>query len=489
MGCCRPAHELDGRTLTPRVVAAIARGGDPVRLSPEARGRNDRARAAAAELARRGTPVYGRTTGGGSRKEEAVPAADVDQHARRLLRSHAGGAGGLLAADTARAMLVVRLNQLGAGGAGVSTGLLDATEAALNAGLAPLVHEIGSIGTGDLTALAEAGLSLQGENAWYDGGEPPVPVVFGRGDALAWMSTAARTLGEAALAVTDVEELVTAGETVSALSLLGARGTDQALDERVQAAHAHPGQVAAAAHLRLVLAGTDPPKARLQDSFAFRCLPQVHGVLRDALAWCHQVLCVELNTAAENPLLADGPVALHNGNFLMTHLTLAVDQVRAALLQVGMSAVRQLAALLDPEVTGLPAFLAGPEPASSGLMVLEYTAQSALAQLRAAAQPVSLATAHASHGVEDHASFADAAVRQLSRSREPLALILGCVLVAATRALRMRGGVDGASLARDAYALACDALPADPADRPLSGDVHTAADLLSGEHFGALERP
>ncbi len=479
MGCGRPSHRLDGRTLTPQTVVAIARHGAPVTLSERGRARNERAHRAAAELADSGSPIYGRTTGVGSRKDESVPAGDVDRHAVRLLRSHSGGVGKLLEPDVARAILVVRLNQLGAGGAGVGNALLDATESALNAGLAPQVHELGSIGTGDLTALAEAGLSLQGENPWLVDGVAPMPVAFGPGDALAWMSTAARTLGEAALALTDVDVMLRAAETVSVLSLLGVRGTDQALDERVQAARAHQGQVAAAAALRAVLAGTPAPKVRLQDSFAFRCLPQVHGVARDASAWCYRVLCVELNTAAENPLLADGPVALHNGNFLMTHLTLAFDQLRAALLQVGMSAVRQLAALLDPEVTGLPAFLAGAEHASSGVMVLEYTAQSALAELRAAAHPASLATALASHGVEDHASFADLAVRQLSRSREPLALLIGCVLVAAVRALRMRGGVAGESFARAAYAMAGELLSSDMSDRPLTADVTAAAGLVA----------
>ncbi|MGH8916923.1 MAG: aromatic amino acid lyase, partial [Actinomycetes bacterium] len=412
-----------------------------------------------------------------------VPGDDA-AHPLRLLRSHAGSTGPVASAAAARAMLVVRLNQLGAGGGWVSETLIDGVEAALNAGLAPRVHELGSVGTGDLTALAEAGLSLRGENPWIGDGPPPPPVTFAPGDALAWMSSAALTLGEAVLACSDVWTLLQSAETVAVLALIGVRGDHQSLDPRVQQARPHPGQVAAAAHLRSLLHGAEQPSTRLQDSFAFRCLPQVHGAARDVLAGVRAVLDVELNAAAENPLLTDGPAALHNGNFLMTHLALAVDQLRAALLQVGMSAVRQLAGLLDPDMTGLPAFLAAPAPASSGLMVLEYTAQSALAELRADAYPVNLAAAHASRGVEDLASFADLSVRQLVRSHESLAVILAATLVAATRAVRLHGGIRGQAAVDRSYQLACDTLSPDIDDRPLSDDIAAAERLVTDQPLG-----
>ncbi len=474
---------LDGRRLTPETVLDVARHGAPVAVASEARDRNRAALAAAEALVARGVAVYGRTSGVGARKDAVVSSAD-GTHALRLLRSHAGGAGALASAEAARAMLVVRLNQLGAGGGGVSDGVIDRAEAALNAGLAPAVHELGSVGTGDLTALAEAGLALRGEAPWIGAAVPPAPVRFAPGDALAWMSSAALTLGEAALAWCDVWTLLQSAETVAVLALIGVRGDHQSLDPRVQDARPHPGQVAAAAHLRSLLHGAEKPSTRLQDSFAFRCLPQVHGAARDTSTGLRRVLDVELNAAAENPLLTGEPAALHNGNFLMLHLALAVDQLRAALLQVGMSAVRQLAGLLDPDMTGLSSFLADGPVASSGLMVLEYTAQSALAELRLGAYPVNLAAAHASHGVEDLASFADLSVRQLWRSRELLAVIVGVTLVAAVRAVRAQGGIPPAARAADSYRAAAAALSANTEDRALSDDVAAATRLVTGHALG-----
>jgi histidine ammonia-lyase len=486
---------LDGRSLTPAGVAAVARGGRPVTLSRPARTRNRRARAAAARLVEAGAPVYGRTTGVGARKDTEVEG-DGTAHAGRLLRSHAGGAGPLATAEAARALLVVRLNQIGAGGAGVGDRLVDAAEAALNAGLAPPVHDLGSVGTGDLTALAEAALCLRGERAWLGAGPVPAPAALEAGDALAWMSSAALSLGEAALASVDVTSLLAGSETVAALALLGVRGDHQSLDPRVQAARPHLGQVAAATHLRALVRGAERPPVRLQDSFAFRCLPQVHGAARDALASLEQVLGVELNASAENPLLWPGDpngsiqdAALHNGNFLQVHLALAADQMRAALLQVGMSAVRQLAALLDPDQTGLSDFLAGPAAASSGLMVLEYTAQAALGELRADAFPVNLAGAHASRGVEDLASFADLAVRQLVRAVGHTATILGATLVAAHRAVHLQGGVPGRAPVAAAQAIADAHLSTDMHDRPLGDDVEAATRLITDGSLAAAPLP
>lgn len=473
----RVAHLLDGRSLTVPAVLAVARHGGTAELTEPARAAVVRAHEVGAALDADAASVYGRTTGVGARKD--TPVADSREHAMRLLRSHAAGAGPLLSPERVRAMLVVRLGQLGAGGSGVGPAVVAGVERALALDVVPQVHEFGSIGTGDVTALAEAGLALAGEGRWLGAGEPPPPASFGPGDALAWMSSSACTLGSAALALADCGVLLSAAEEVAALALLGVRGNPEPFHPLVHAG-APPGQVASAARMRDLLAGMAGPPARLQDAFAFRCAAQVQGAARDAHEAAGRVLTGRLNAAEENPLLAPGPVAVHNGNFLQTGLALALDQLRAALLQLGMAAVRQLAGLLDAHQTGLPPFLAGAEPASSGLMVLEYTAQSALAELRALAQSVTLATAAASHGVEDGASFADLAVRQLARSRRPLSVILGCTLLAAVRALRMRGEKPVAPELLVAYERAAGALAADLPDRPLGDDIAAAAWVVGG---------
>ncbi|MGH9066692.1 MAG: aromatic amino acid lyase, partial [Acidimicrobiales bacterium] len=417
---------------------------------------------------------------------QAPAGGKLSGHGARLARSHATGTGPLLSAEVTRAMLAVRLNQLGAGGAGVRPAVMKSLEAVLNGGAVPAVHAGATIGTGDLTPLAELSLALAGEGEWHP--EPalldlPQPLELDAGDILALMSSNARTLGEAALASVDAAGLLAAADTVASLSLMAVSGQVEALDARVQEAKPHPGQVEAAARLRrLVGAGVAAP-ARLQDPISFRCLPQVHGAAIDALARLDQVLGVELNAAAENPVLVPGQdgrpgAALHNGNFHGVQVALALDTVRAALVQVGGLSVGRLAGLVDPEVTGLRRFLAGPDPGASGAMVLPYLAQDALADLRALAHPVTLAPLVLSLGGEDHASFAPSAARQSTAALRPLTVVVAAELVAAMRALRQLRRRPATPAASVAYDRAAAVLPDDDRDRSLSADVDLAVGLV-----------
>lgn len=469
---------LDGRTLTTTGIAAVARHGAGVGLHPDARARVEAAHRSARALVGRGEPVYGRTTGVGALLGEQVGDAGAE-HDLGLLRSHAAGAGAQVTAEVARAMLVVRANQLAAGGAGVSPGVVDALVVALDAGLAPAVRRVGAVGTGDMTALAQTGLTLVGEGRWLGGAPPPAPARLEPGDGLALMSSNALALGEAALAVGDCGRVLDGADTVAALSFEVVGGDAGAYDSRVQAARPHPGQITTAARLRRLLGGSRPPGRRLQDPLSVRCVPQVHGAARDALAAAERVVTVEVNAAAENPLVvaADG-VALHNGNFAAVGLGLALDQLRAGLLHVATLSARRLAALLDTAATGLRAFLAGGPPASSGLLALEYTAQATLAELRAAATPVALPGAVIGGGVEDHASFAGLAAHQAARAGGLTATVLGVELVAAVRALRLGPAEPAGPGTRAALRRTAGVLPDYPADRPLAGDVDAATRLV-----------
>lgn len=493
---------LDGRRLTPAAVAAVAREGAQVTLDPAAIERNAAAHALGEQLSAGPSPLYGASTGVGALWDR--PAEDDGEaHALALLRSHAGGAGPLLPADQARALLVVRANQLAAGGAGVSPPLLEAIASALNAGLAPAAHTLGGIGTGDLATLADAALALIGEGAWLPAtpapardaaatAQPPAapaaardapaagvaPVRVGRRDGLALLSSNAVTVGVAALAAADAAALLPAAEGVLALSHLALRGDVAAYHPRVAMARPHPGQVAAAAHLWSLLDGPRPQPARLQDPLSLRCAPQVCGAARDALDDLGAVLAVELNAAAENPLLVpeDG-TALHAGNFDTTRLALSLDLLRAALERVATLSVARLAALLDPRRTGLTAFLAGAEPSASGALILEYTAQAALGELRATVVPVPSGAVLA-FGQEDVAPFTPSAARRLTAALGHAATIAGVEAVAAVRALRLAGPPPLPPGARARFDTLGAALRDDLADRPLAGDIAAATALL-----------
>jgi histidine ammonia-lyase len=472
---------LDGTSLSCEKARTIARDGEPVTVAQAGLERAQLARDAV-HVVMATRPVYGRTTGVGANRSIRVRDGG---HGLRLLRSHAGGAGPLLAAPLARAMLVVRLNQLAAGGSGVDPALLTVLAEVLNRGLIPPVRTVGAIGTGDLGALAATALCLIGERPWLGGlGETLPPFALDPADALAFMSSNAATIGEAALAAADLADLIVATPVVAALSFLVVRGSAEPYEVAVQQARPHRGQAEVAARMRTLLAGQDVHAARIQDPYGYRALPQVHGPAVDAVRTLREVLAVEMNAAAENPLVdaAAGQV-IHNGNFYTAYLGLALDTARMALFQTAALSAARLGTLVEPRLTGLRPFLASSVPASSGVLALEYVAHSALADIRRLASPATLGTAVLSRGLEDLADFSTQAARAATDTVTAHRIVLACELVAAIRGLRLRRLVPAPGPLRDAYELAAPALDDRMADRPLDADIDAAEGLL-----GALAR-
>lgn len=248
--------EISGAGLRCTDVVRAARRSAWTELTPDALTRAGQSYELAVELGAKGA-VYGRTTGVGANRHIVVDPGAADLHGLRLLRSHAGGSGEPLSDDAVRAVMVIRLNQLAAAGSGVHPRLLRALEQALRVGALPLVHTRGAIGTGDLTALAEIALTLAGELPWASGGIEPVPI--SPGDALAFISSNAATLGEAVLAWHDLNRLLAASHVVTALTFRALGGSAEAYDERVHAARPHPGSVRCAADLRRLLTGSGDP--------------------------------------------------------------------------------------------------------------------------------------------------------------------------------------------------------------------------------------
>jgi histidine ammonia-lyase len=469
---------IDGRSLTCVEVAAVARQRASVAVGEAAVAAAKAAWRVAQDVAAR-QPVYGRTTGVGANHVVPLSERDRAEHGFRLLRSHAAGAGPLLASEVARAMLVIRANQIGAGGSGVDPDLLAVLADAINRGFTPPVPRYGAIGTGDLTALASTGLCLLGERDWQGGTGPPPRFTIRTSEALGFINSSAATLGDAALACHDLAGLLRSAIPVACLSLLAVHGSLEPYAETVHLARPHPGQQQVARSVRALFAADRADPRRVQDPFGYRAFPQVHGPAVDSVEQATGVVEAELNGSPENPLIdAAGHAVWHNGNFHSAYVGLALDAVRAALFQTAALSVARLGTLVEPAFTGLNAFLAE-NPASSGVMMLEYAAHSAVADIRRFAAPATLGGAVLSRGVEDHAGFATQSARATSDSVTAYRAVLACELIAATRALRMDGRppAAGGGLSR-AYDLADSALEHETADRPLDGDLVAAQRVL-----------
>jgi histidine ammonia-lyase len=530
---------LDGCSTGVADIVRLADGAARPVPGTEAMKRVEQSWDAARQIAATGR-VYGRSTGVGANRNEDVPTEAAAEHGLRLLRSHAGAIGEELPARQVRAMLAVRANQLLAGGAGLRPTVVTALCEALETGAYPVVNEFGSVGTGDIAALAQVGLALVGEHPWRgpdasrtppvpaapsgprspeqgvpprvqapsvqaqgpsplglgervtsfgeevsSGGQglPPEPQPLDNNDALALISSNALTLGQSALALDELRGLIEATQVVAALSLLAVDGSHEAYAAPVHAARPHQGSVEVARRMRELIGAADrptPPLGRIQDPYGFRCVPQIHGPAQDAADALEEVLVVEINAAAENPLISpEDMAAYHHGGFYQAQLALALDHFRLAVTQVARLSTSRLSTLNEPAYTRLRPFLADHEPASSGVMILEYAAAAALGDLRAFSAPASLGHAVLSRGVEEQASFASLAARQTLRACGAYRLVVGCELVSAVRALRQRDLRPDPELpVGRAMELAESVLGLDQTDRPLTDDVTAAAALL-----------
>jgi histidine ammonia-lyase len=338
----------------------------------------------------------------------------------------------------------------------------------LNSGEVPLVREHGGVGTGDLGAMATIGLALPGLEWTAD-------------DALPFLSSNAATLADAALAGSDLYDLALAQIAVAATTFVAAAGQPEAFSETVEVVSPYEGVRDVCTAMRDLARGAPQPR-RLQDPFALRCLPQVHGLVLDTLREVRDMVEVAAATASENPVIDQTrETVAHHGGFHAAYLASALDTARAALAGSAALSLRRVALLLDPELTGLAAFLGDGTPGASGAMGLEYAAASAVGDLRALAAPAALQTANLSRGVEDDASFASLGARQALDARSPYGVVLAAELVAAVRAIRLQG-LEPPEHGWGAVVRACSdlpgAAPGEMADRDLTSDVDAAAAVL-----------
>lgn len=495
---------LTGRDLAPEMVAAVARDGAAVTIADGARERVRLAAATVARAAECGRPVYGVTTGLGSRVVEAVDGAQAAEFSLRTLRGRAMSVGEPLSRELTRAAMLVRLNGLCAGGAGAGEPVADGLAALLNAGVHPSIPRSGSVGASDLCMMAHVGLGLIGEGeAELDGRRIPAdralaatglaPLILGAKDGLAICSSSAVSVGAAALALIDALAWLRAAQVAAALSMEGFRANLTPLDPRVVESRPAPGQRWAAEGLRALLAGgalTEPGAARrLQDPLSFRCASQVHGSLRFALDLLAQAVEPELTGAADNPLVlsADDEI-VSNGNFHVPALAMALDTVAIAIAQVASIATERQARLTVARLSGLAQNLTGPDPMRSGLAPLSKTAQALTLEIRHRAAPLAVHPTVGAEGVEDDSTGAVQGALRLAEQLERLRLLVAVELLVAAQAIDLAAPERLGAGTEAAYRCVRETVAELDEDRALGPDVERLARAALGNDRELLSR-
>ena len=451
---------IDGDHLTLEDVSAVARQDDrSVKISAEAKGRVRQARQAVEAFVAQGEVVYGVTTGFGHLKDRLISPDQTAALQRNLVMSHAVGVGEPLPEDVVRAMMLIRANTLAKGHSGVRLETLETLVEMINRRVHPVVPAQGSLGaSGDLAPLAHMALALIGQGeAIYRGerlsGSEAMrraslkPVELAAKEGLTLINGTALMAAIGSLTTYRAEQLSHVADIAAALSLEALQGSIVPFDPRLHAVRPHPRQVDCAAYMRRLLEGSEFLRSRhdplrVQDAYSLRCVPQVHGAVRDAIAYARRALEIELNSATDNPLIfwEDGrPVALSGGNFHGEPIALPMDCLAMALTELGNISERRLNRLLDETLSeGLPAFLIKRSGLNSGLMMAQYTAAALASENKVLAHPASADTIPTSADTEDHVSMGVTAGRHAREVLRNVETILAIELFAAAQAIDLR---------------------------------------------------
>ncbi len=495
--------DLDGRSLSLEAIEAIAVGGAHVRVTPQAQARVAQARAFVDERFASGEAIYGVTTGFGRLANVPVAAADAGLLQLNLVRSHAAGTGAPLGEELVRAAGVLRASSLAAGHSGIKPETLALLVELLNRGVTPVVPCQGSVGaSGDLAPLAHMTLVLIGEGeAFFRGERMPgaqalrlaglVPIELGAKEGLALVNGTEVMAGIAALSVLRAQRLADAADVIGAMSLEAFLGTDRVFDRRINALRPHAGQAYVADRLRELLADSQIMQShrecgRVQDPYSFRCIPVVHGAVRDALAYARTTIQIEAISVTDNPLVfpEDG-VFLSGGNFHGEPVALACDFMKIAASELASISERRLYLLLNAEDRGLPLFLTGRSGLQSGLMIVQYTSAALVNDNKGLAWPSSVDSIATSAGQEDHVSMGMTSANNLVRLLDNVEGALACELLGALVATDLRRPLRSGRGTGAAHACGRERIAPWTQDRVPAPDIEAARALIAS---GALVR-
>lgn len=489
---------LTGEDLTLYDIHIVCCHDVPVALSEETKERILTSRKTVDDLVAEGKTVYGITTGFGKFSDVCISQDECKLLQKNLIITHAVGAGEPFSREASRGIMLLRVNNLAKGYSGARLEVVQTLIEMLNRGVTPVIPQKGSLGaSGDLAPLSHMvlpmlglgeaqyqGKRLPGAEAMAQAGIPTVELVAKEGLALINGTQAMTSTG--CLTLFDSLELMEMANIAAALSFEAHQGVVDALDERVHTIRAHWGQLETARMLRKLLEGsrnvTRQGQIRVQDRYSLRCTPQVHGASWDALEYVKGRVETEMNSVTDNPIIfSDTREGISGGNFHGQPMALAFDFLGIALAELANISERRIESLVNPSISGLPAFLVENGGLNSGFMIVQYTAAALVSENKVLAHPASVDSIPSSGNQEDHVSMGTIAARKAGEIMGNLRRVIAMELMCACQAIDLRDGKDSLGIGtRAAYEAVRSVCPMLKEDRPLYEDINRCEDLLQG---------
>ena len=507
------ALHINGNDLTLEAVREVAVDRRPVLLSPDARQVVQQARSVVDEIVASNKVAYAITTGVGKLSDVRIAGDQIRELQVNLVRSHAVGVGKPLPIPEVRAMMLLRANSLSKGHSGVRPVVIDTLCEMLNRGVGPVVPSQGSVGaSGDLAPLAHLALTLIGEGECFEEKGTRVgsaealkraqikPLVLESKETISLINGTQAMLAVGTLALLAAEILVDTADVLGGLCCDALKGTDAAFDERIHKARPHSGQIRTAANLRHMLEGSEIREShrscgRVQDAYSLRCIPQVHGAVRDTLAHCRSVFETEANSAVDNPLVfttdaknAEGDV-ISGGNFHGEPLAFALDFLGIALSALAGISERRIERLVNPALSeGLPAFLASGAGLNSGFMMPQVTAAALVSENKVLSHPASVDSITTSGNKEDYVSMGMTAALKVRRIVENAQNVLAIEAMAVAQALDFLAPLKTSKRGQMAHAAIRSVSPTIEKDRVMYRDIARIAELIAAGKLAQVLR-
>uniref|UniRef100_UPI003AAC3D4A histidine ammonia-lyase-like n=1 Tax=Centroberyx gerrardi TaxID=166262 RepID=UPI003AAC3D4A len=503
---------LDGNSLTTADLVSLGKGMFKIKLTAEAEQRVGKARDVIDTIIRENRVVYGVNTGFGKFAHALIPKEQLTQLQENLIRSHSAGVGAPLSTERTRMLLALRINVLAKGHSGVSMETVDAMVKAFNASCLSWVPEKGTVGaSGDLAPLAHLTLGLMGEgrmwspqSGWADAkavleGHGLTPLVLKPKEGIALINGTQMITSLGAEAVERAMGVARQADIIAALSVEALRGTTKAFHSAVHAVRPHPGQMEVAERLRSLLDSEVFPSQiseshrsckRVQDAYTLRCIPQVHGVVNDTIAFVQRLISTELNSATDNPLVfAETGETISGGNFHGEYPAKALDYLAIAVHELASISERRIERLVNPALSELPAFLVQDGGFNSGFMIAHCTAAALVSESKALCHPSSVDSLSTSAATEDHVSMGGWAARKVLRVLEHVEQVLAVELLSACQALEFLRPLKTSAPLEEVHDLLRSVVRPWDRDRFMSPDIEAAHTLLRQEKVWMAVQP